>query len=302
MKQRAVAGKRAEHTPFFPSAIRKLLNESGQTPITVLSAPDNYGKKTFAAACAAQYGLKTLYFEIIDDDSEEVLWDRFRHFLDEGRIPGNALPQPVQEVFASSGAQNQNLADSMRRCAAEARKLDHYGCALVVDHAERQKLPAFRAFLESFAKHPAGGWHIFLLYEDAEAPQDILQLKHVMRIGTEDLRLHAEDIYEMFLHAHIPVTIESVVSLYQHSGGAIGEVAEVLKLQENKESSLTLLTPRELEIASMASSGLTNREIAERLYISENTVKSAMKNIFSRLHITSRRRLISMINPETRMR
>jgi DNA-binding NarL/FixJ family response regulator len=98
------------------------------------------------------------------------------------------------------------------------------------------------------------------------------------------------------------VTIEAVVSLYHHSGGAVGEISEVLKLQQNRASSLTQLPKRELEIASMASSGLTNREIAERLYISENTVKSAMKNIFQRLHITSRRKLIALINPETRMR
>ena len=52
-----------------------------------------------------------------------------------------------------------------------------------------------------------------------------------------------------------------------------------------------ILTNRENDIAQLAMSGLTNKQIAASLYISENTVKSSLKNIFSKLEIGSRRDL-----------
>ena len=51
------------------------------------------------------------------------------------------------------------------------------------------------------------------------------------------------------------------------------------------------LTPQELQIARMAATGLTNREIGERLYISHRTVGYHLHRIFPKLGITSRGQL-----------
>ena len=51
------------------------------------------------------------------------------------------------------------------------------------------------------------------------------------------------------------------------------------------------LTPREVEIAALAAQGMYNREISQKLEISENTIKSTLKNIFSKLDVHSRREL-----------
>ena len=51
------------------------------------------------------------------------------------------------------------------------------------------------------------------------------------------------------------------------------------------------LTKRESQVASCAASGMINREISEKLGISENTVKTTLQRIFSKLDITSRRQL-----------
>jgi DNA-binding CsgD family transcriptional regulator len=48
------------------------------------------------------------------------------------------------------------------------------------------------------------------------------------------------------------------------------------------------LTPRELEIAQMVASGLGNRQIAERLYVSTRTVESHLARVFTKLGVTSR--------------
>lgn len=50
----------------------------------------------------------------------------------------------------------------------------------------------------------------------------------------------------------------------------------------------SLLTRRELEIVRMAESGLRNRAIAERLYISEATVKIHFHNIYQKLEVNGR--------------
>jgi DNA-binding NarL/FixJ family response regulator len=48
------------------------------------------------------------------------------------------------------------------------------------------------------------------------------------------------------------------------------------------------VTPRELEILDLIAKGLSNREIAEKLFVSENTVKSHSSRLFDKL--SARRR------------
>jgi DNA-binding CsgD family transcriptional regulator len=43
------------------------------------------------------------------------------------------------------------------------------------------------------------------------------------------------------------------------------------------------LTPRELEILALIAEGLSNREIAERVFVSENTVKTHSSRVFDKL-------------------
>lgn len=51
------------------------------------------------------------------------------------------------------------------------------------------------------------------------------------------------------------------------------------------------LTGRESEIVKLVLRGLSNREIGERLYIAENTVKKHMSNIFEKLEVENREQL-----------
>lgn len=48
------------------------------------------------------------------------------------------------------------------------------------------------------------------------------------------------------------------------------------------------LSERELEVLQWLSSGASNREIAGRLYITENTVKRHIYNIFGKLNVSNR--------------
>jgi two-component system, NarL family, nitrate/nitrite response regulator NarL len=46
-----------------------------------------------------------------------------------------------------------------------------------------------------------------------------------------------------------------------------------------------------MEIAELVSQGATNKELAERLFISENTVKVHMKNILQKMELKNRQQL-----------
>ena len=48
------------------------------------------------------------------------------------------------------------------------------------------------------------------------------------------------------------------------------------------------ITPRELEILEAMAAGLSNREIAERLFVSENTVKTHLARLFAKLAVERR--------------
>lgn len=52
------------------------------------------------------------------------------------------------------------------------------------------------------------------------------------------------------------------------------------------------LTPRELEVLTLIAEGYTNRQIAERLYISVKTVDRHRENILRKLHLHSRVELV----------
>jgi DNA-binding NarL/FixJ family response regulator len=54
-----------------------------------------------------------------------------------------------------------------------------------------------------------------------------------------------------------------------------------------------LLTRREREVLQWVARGASNREIAEALVISENTVKNHMRNILSKLHLSNRAQVMA---------
>jgi LuxR family maltose regulon positive regulatory protein len=59
------------------------------------------------------------------------------------------------------------------------------------------------------------------------------------------------------------------------------------------ENLVELLSKRELEILSLMAQGLTNIEIAQRVFISAQTVKVHTRNIYGKLGVNSRRQAVS---------
>ncbi|MFR4163993.1 MAG: response regulator transcription factor [Paraclostridium sordellii] len=62
--------------------------------------------------------------------------------------------------------------------------------------------------------------------------------------------------------------------------------------KESGFESIDLLTDRENEVLDKVSIGLTNKEIANQLYVSEHTIKKHITNILAKLDMRNRRDLI----------
>jgi DNA-binding NarL/FixJ family response regulator len=70
-------------------------------------------------------------------------------------------------------------------------------------------------------------------------------------------------------------------------------VTQVPSLRAVNALGLKLLTPREEQVVSLVADGLSNREVAAELNISENTVKKYIFHIFEKLGISSRVELVA---------
>ncbi|MBI4787685.1 MAG: response regulator transcription factor [Chloroflexi bacterium] len=68
----------------------------------------------------------------------------------------------------------------------------------------------------------------------------------------------------------------------------LGEFAHPSPAQQLDESNQEQLSERELEVLHCLADGLTNRQIAEKLTISEHTVKRHLRNILAKLHLQNR--------------
>jgi DNA-binding CsgD family transcriptional regulator len=58
--------------------------------------------------------------------------------------------------------------------------------------------------------------------------------------------------------------------------------------EKNEQTGLFALTPRELEVLQMISSGLTNAEAAKRMQLSVHAIKFHLAGVYRRLGVTNR--------------
>lgn len=73
-----------------------------------------------------------------------------------------------------------------------------------------------------------------------------------------------------------------------NAGGSLLQPTVADKLFQHISQDISPLTARELEVLKTLSKGLTNREIAQQLFISERTVKFHVSAILSKLQVQNR--------------
>jgi DNA-binding CsgD family transcriptional regulator len=97
-----------------------------------------------------------------------------------------------------------------------------------------------------------------------------------------DAREQLRKAYEMFTD----IGMEAFAERAQAELLATGET-----VRKRNVETLTDLTPQELQVARLASDGLTNPEIGARLFLSPRTIEWHLRKVFVKLGITSRREL-----------
>ena len=177
-----------------------------------------------------------------------------------------------------------------------------YGRVLLISESYTELLGSADYFFETAAVYPnllgVVYTHIFLaaanqkLFRENKALDHLKKAMHIAM--PDDLfmpfvencdyiapLLHALSVQELFREQ-----IEQILALYR-----LYEKSKKSILQCWLSDSKPLLTEREMNVSKLVAEGLTNHEIAERLFISVNTVKAVLKAIYAKLAINNRVRL-----------
>lgn len=84
----------------------------------------------------------------------------------------------------------------------------------------------------------------------------------------------------------LPNLLARMEAVLRRSGWSQTEKVKDLSFNTNEEKEP--LTQREQEVLAMVAKGAGNKEIAEKLFVKEVTVKTHLNNIFKKLKVTSR--------------
>jgi DNA-binding NarL/FixJ family response regulator len=90
-----------------------------------------------------------------------------------------------------------------------------------------------------------------------------------------------------------PKLLDALKELYEGGAPMSSQIArKVVSAFQSKptitDNSLDVLSKRELEILQMLSTGLVYKEISEKLFISSETVRKHVYNVYNKLHVSNR--------------
>jgi DNA-binding CsgD family transcriptional regulator len=108
----------------------------------------------------------------------------------------------------------------------------------------------------------------------------------------EGMRVHTSTVMDPLSRARVVVKSCALRNL---DGAAVSFVYECGEADARRIPAWHVLTRREQEIAQLVSEGLTSRQIAERAFITENTVKQHLKRVFAKTDVRNRAELVQLI-------
>jgi DNA-binding NarL/FixJ family response regulator len=113
-------------------------------------------------------------------------------------------------------------------------------------------------------------------------------------LDTLDLLVAQARAYERTLPRENHVARAAIDSMGKLAWQALNEAHDLADSLGPAIETSHPLSPRELEVLTLASEGLTNKEIAYRLGLSPRTIQFHMNAIFNKLGATSRTHAVSL--------
>ena len=211
---------------------------------------------------------------------------------------GQGLPQTLLEALnelVPSDEITYQVTDPTRRTIVYTQDLDGTSCCFEQDQAR------FEAFF----------WSAFWSSLVCSYPQltDDKTGVHGVSDFLTNAEFHASEIGEVFrvqqsrYNMCVPLSMEGAtdyrIELWRPDGSDFSErermllallrphLAELDRTHRARQALLPL-TARQNELLRYVAAGLTNRQVARQLSISEGTVRRHLENIYERLHVTSR--------------
>ena len=104
--------------------------------------------------------------------------------------------------------------------------------------------------------------------------------------------------YKFSLETYLGIIAVIFLILGIYFGSKLGRKNIVANIEPQNSASInnnteTDLSGRELEVLSNIANGLTNQEIADKLFVSLNTIKTHTTNIYSKLGVKNRTQAVS---------
>ncbi|MCB0466532.1 MAG: response regulator transcription factor [Aequorivita sp.] len=91
---------------------------------------------------------------------------------------------------------------------------------------------------------------------------------------------------------HSKFLLNGIREVYEGGAPMSPSIARLV-IASFKPSKKNILSERELEVLQKLSNGTNNKQIAEDLFVSTNTIKAHIKNIYNKLHVNSRAGAVS---------
>lgn len=136
-------------------------------------------------------------------------------------------------------------------------------------------------------KNPSATIVMLTVREDEE------NLFEAIKNGAQGYLLKKMHSAELITMARRALAGEAAIST-QLAGKMLDEFRRLSQFEPHEEE-LIQLSPRELEVLNLAALGKMDKEIAQSLCLSLNTVKTHMRNILSKLQVSSRREAARLV-------
>jgi len=122
----------------------------------------------------------------------------------------------------------------------------------------------------------------------AESPEGYRLLDAAQTLGLPTIVVSGTTVPDEIERAFQEYNVSAFLSKQTFSRRAFVQAVAQAGESQRRSSELADLTPREFEVLELLARGMTNKEIAEALVITTNTVKRHLKGVFAKLDVHTR--------------